>query len=421
MNNTQTVSHNLTHEHLMQLTQNNHTPYYVYDEQILKQSIHKITSMPHAYGLTVRYAMKANPTRAILEIIHQHWLHIDASSGYEAQRALAAGIPWNHIQLVGQEFPHNSESLINQWVKFVACSLHQLEAYGQLFPGTTIGIRANPWLSGWWHNNRTSVGWPTAWFGIWHERLGQAQQIADQHNLTITTFHTHIGSWCDPDIREQVTQTTLELVEQFPAVTTVDLGGWFKVARMPGEQTTNFHHVGEIISQQFHDFAQKTGRELRCEIEPWTSLIASAWVLITNVIDVVGTWKNGFHFLKLNCGMNDILRPSMYGAQHPIDIMTTNKEYTDYVIIWHCCESGDILTPQPGDPEWISTRTLPTARIGDIVIIWWTGAYCASMAAKHYNSFPECAELLLRSSGQLLCIREAEKVNELWRNERSLR
>jgi diaminopimelate decarboxylase len=93
--------------------------------------------------------------------------------------------------------------------------------------------------------------------------------------------------------------------------------------------------------------------------------------------------------------MNAILRPSLYGAQHPIEVINDSKYLKDYVVVGPCCESGDILTPAPGDPEEIQPRQLKAADTGDIVAIGAVGAYCASMSANRYNDIPPATEIIL--------------------------
>ena len=85
-----------------------------------------------------------------------------------------------------------------------------------------------------------------------------------------------------------------------------------------------------------------------------------------------------------------------------------------------CCESGDILSPAPGDPELLAPRTLPAAKIGDLCVIDGAGAYCSAMTAKHYNSYPEAAEVLLDESKVPHLIRKRQNPEELWANEVSL-
>lgn len=78
---------------------------------------------------------------------------------------------------------------------------------------------------------------------------------------------------------------------------------------------------------------------------------------------------------------------------------------SNYIVVGHCCESGDLFTCAPGEPETLLERHLATAQIGDLVSIEAAGAYCASMSTKNYNSFPEAPEVLLEEDGQLRLIR----------------
>ena len=147
-----------------------------------------------------------------------------------------------------------------------------------------------------------------------------------------------------------------------------------------------------MFKQKLNEFAKKTGRQLRLEIEPGTYMIAHAGILITTIDDIVDTGSEGYTFLRLNTGMNDFLRSSLYGARHKIEVITNMTTTKDYVVVGHNCESGDILTPASDNPEEIETRNLKEAKIGDEVRIYDMGAYCASMRAKGYNSFPSAPE-----------------------------
>ena len=89
----------------------------------------------------------------------------------------------------------------------------------------------------------------------------------------------------------------------------------------------------------------------------------------------------------------------------------------EYLVAGHCCESSDVLTPAPGDPESLATRTLVEPRVGDALVIEGAGAYCSGMAAKNYNAFPECAEVLLRSDGSVEVIRRRQTLEQMLLNE----
>jgi diaminopimelate decarboxylase len=89
------------------------------------------------------------------------------------------------------------------------------------------------------------------------------------------------------------------------------------------------------------------------------------------------------------------LRPTMYGAQHEIKVLSNTDEYKDYIVVGHNCETGDTLTIAPGDPEIVAPRKLRKARISDLLVIGDTGAYCASMRAVGYNAYPSAQEIIV--------------------------
>ena len=144
-------------------------------------------------------------------------------------------------------------------------------------------------------------------------------------------------------------------------------------------------------------------------------------VAITSVMDVVDTGDQGYNFIKIDGGMTEVLRPSLYGAQQPLTLVKadggTHESDTDYMVVGHCCESGDILTPSPSDPEGLAPRTFPRTDISDALVIGGAGAYCASMASKNYNSFPEVAEVLLQNDGSTKLIRQRQTLDQVLANE----
>jgi diaminopimelate decarboxylase len=395
------------------------TPVFVYDERTLRRQARLVLGFPNAFGLTVRYAMKACPTRAVLNVLTGAGLYVDASSGYEVERALQAGVSPARIQLTAQELPDNLAALVERGVLFNACSVAQIHAFGTRFPGRQLSIRVNPGL-GSGHNNRTNVGGPAASFGIWHEHLDEALAAGRRYGLKFTRLHTHIGSGSDPKVWERVALMSLNTCARLPDVTVLNLGGGYKVGRVRGEETADLQEIGRPIVRALRSFAAKHGRRLHLEVEPGTYLVANACALIATVIDVVDTGRRGYKFLKVDAGMTEMLRPSMYGAQHPIEVVpaaTGTRRRTKYVVVGHCCESGDVLTPAPGSPEALQPRLLPETRIGDMVVLGGAGAYCSSMSAKNYNSFPEAAEVMISENGSATLIRKRQTLEQIVQNE----
>ncbi|GHC04417.1 diaminopimelate decarboxylase [Cerasicoccus arenae] len=395
------------------------TPLYLYSADALETQARRTLAFPNAFGLTVRYAMKASPNAAILKRFTSLGLHIDASSGWEVRRALKAGVPAGNISLSTQQMPEDFGELHAAGIRFNACSLAQLKRFGQLFPGQLCGVRFNPGL-GSGGTGKTNVGGPHSSFGIWHEWADEVEAIAQANNLTIERIHTHIGSGSDPAVWERVSHLSLALVRRFTDVKTLNLGGGFKVGRMDFEKSTDLQVVGEPVKEAFVALAEETGRKIHLEIEPGTFLLANACSLLTTVQDIVATGGlDGRQFLKLDGGMTEILRPSLYAAQHPI-IISPNEPTegtADYLVVGHCCESGDVLTVGADDPESLQPRTLTKAAIGDLCVIEGAGAYCSSMSAKNYNSFPEAAEALLEKDGTLRLIRRRQTLEQILQNE----
>ena len=392
------------------------TPVYVYSEWHLRQQAEKILAVPAPYGLPVRFAMKALPTRAILQLFHGLGIEMDASSGYEAERAMLAGIPGKNIQLTAQELPKNLDVLVGRGVLYNACSLHQLENYGRLFPGTSVGVRINPGRGSGVHA-KVNVGGEQASFGIWHEQLDEVKAVVEKHGLVVSTVHTHIGSGTDPVQWQEVAKLSANFLGEFPTASRLNLGGGFKVARMPEEKSADLREIGVRMVQILEDFAERTGRRIHLELEPGTFLTANVGAILSTVQDIVST--SAFRFLKLDTGMSEIIRPAMYGSQHPITVLNGAEEVEEVVVVGHSCESADLLTVNPSDPESPQVRRLSKASIGDLVVVDGAGAYCSGMSTKNYNSFPEAPEVLLKEDENLTCIRSRQTLEQMVSNERS--
>jgi diaminopimelate decarboxylase len=226
-----------------------------------------------------------------------------------------------------------------------------------------------------------------------------------------------VGSGTDPEIWKRCTRMTLELAAKLPEVRIVNLGGGFKVGRMPEEPTVDLADVGAHVSAELLAFQARDNRRLGLEIEPGTYLVARAGAVVATCVDVVDTGPEGFLFAKLDTGMTEITRPSLYGAQHPIDVLAQGREAAAVVFVGPCCESGDILTPAPGEPESLGPRWVPRPQIGDLVVVSGAGAYCAAMSTINYNSYPRAPEVMLEPDGTLRLLRRRQQPTAVWADE----
>lgn len=371
------------------------TPCFVYLRSMLEERAKKLLSLELPYGLVSRYAVKANNHPEVVRLFDSLGLHFDASSSYEAQELLDLGVAGEKISLSSQQPAHNLADLLSQGVQFVATSQHQLELFAQTEGRPdTVGLRVNPGL-GAGHNNRTTTGGANSSFGLWQAYVPQALAFAKEQGIQIDRLHVHIGSGADPAMWGKMIETALAIAEITPDVTSLDMGGGYKIHRYGDEHETNMEAIAAEFTRHLQVFAEKTGRKLQLEIEPGAWLVGHAGVLLAEIVDMVDTGDDGHTFLRLNTGMNDIARPGMYGAQHSIEILNDETETAEYVVVGHNCETGDIITPAPGDPEGLESRELRKANIGDVLAIYDAGAYCRSMSHKGYNSYPNAAEYFI--------------------------
>lgn len=398
------------------IRQNFETPVYVYSQEKLEAAADDFLAFPSAFWHSVRYAMKANANKNILKIFQNKWILLDCSSEFEAYRALSAGYQAKNLQISWQETPRNLSDLLSRWVSMVATSLQQIKQIWALQSWATIGVRINPGMSS-GAFSAISTGWLVSGFGIWHEYIDQVKQTAIESNVTINKIHIHIGSENTPESWVNSANIWLNFVKQFPDVEILDLWGGFKKAIMPYETDADLQSIGVAVSEKFQEFFEETGRKIHLEVEPGKALVIHSCSVVAQVDDVIDTWENGYKFIRTNTGMTEMPRVSMYGVQQPIEILNGSQTQEKYVVIGHCCESGDLLTPKLYENETVEPVLLNTPNVWDTIIFSWTWAYNASMSMKNYNSFPEAGELLLKNDGEIVEIRKRQNVEDIWRNE----
>jgi diaminopimelate decarboxylase len=374
---------------------------FVYDTEAMTDELEHLQwwSRQIPYGMTIRYAAKANPHSSIIDLFDEKALKFDASSVQEAHNISAnTDVSPHRISLSSQVLRDSKmlRDLMKDGLSPVATSLRQIHMLGEIGLNDSIAVRMNPG-EGSGHSKRVTVGGSASSFGIWKEQLPEVLDTAERTGVRVDRIHTHIGSGVDSGVWRDTIVRSLGIVEECPDVKTLDIGGGFKVARMPDEESTHIPSVFRIFGEELRGFAERTGREIHLEVEPGSLLVANAGTLLGRIEEVVST--DVYDFLRLNVGMNAIMRPALYGAQHPIEVLPRLEKrigpWKDYVVVGPCCESGDILTPTPGNPEEIQPRRLQEASVGDYVAIRGAGAYCASMSASQYNHIPPADEMVI--------------------------
>jgi diaminopimelate decarboxylase len=188
----------LTNSQLTQLANEHGSPLFVYDRTYLEERAKQLTDLRLPFGITPRYAVKANSHPEIIALFNEVGLSFDASSSYEVTELLKQGIAAEKISLSSQQPAHNLPELLESGVQYVATSLHQLELFiSAAKNGASVGLRINPGL-GAGHNNRTTTGGANSSFGLWNAYLPDALKMAAAAGVRITRLHIHIGSGADP-------------------------------------------------------------------------------------------------------------------------------------------------------------------------------------------------------------------------------
>jgi len=414
------------------------TPLYLYDEATILGRCAELLAMPNAFGLHVGYAMKANSSRAILELVAVAGLGIDASSLNEVRRAVRAGIPLARVMLTTQEVPAGAdrvelEGLMAEGLRYNACSLLQLERVAEFAAarGLPIALRVNPG-AGSGQSVTRNTGDKYSSFGIHPTEHARAAELARARGVRVDTVHVHIGSGGDPESWRANIDRMLEITERhFPDATALNLGGGFKEARMPDERPADVRALGLHARHRFEVFAARTSRRLLMVVEPGTYVVANAGYLVTTVIDRKSSGPDGFDFVVCDGGMESSTRPLLYGSRHPFYVVSAagrlrssefaadpREPLAPRVVVGPCCESGDSQTLD--ERGHVVPRPMADAAVGDLLVVGGAGAYVSNMSLAGYNSHPRAPEVLLRRDGSLRVIRARQTLEELVANELAL-
>ena len=152
----------------------------------------------------------------------------------------------------------------------------------------------------------------------------------------------------------------------------------------------------QLWDQTRKDLEKEFGHEVSLEIEPGRFLVAESGFLITEVRAIKQIGQNQFYLV--DAGFNNLARPILYGAYHPMSIAFSGdatEEVSSVIVGGPLCESGDIFTQEEGG--FVSARELPKASVGDYLVIECAGAYGYVMSS-NYNSKPFATEVLVDGS-----------------------
>lgn len=394
------------------LAQSFGTPLYVYDSAVIIERISELAAFD-----VVRYAQKACSNLAILDLVRRRGALIDTVSAGEIRRALAAGYrpgttEHPEIMFTADIFDSESLALVVEHNIPVNCgSPDMIDQLGVVAAGREITLRINPGF-GHGHSQKTNTGGEGSKHGIWHTQIEDCKQRAAKHQLTITGLHMHIGSGTDMHHLSQVCEAMERTAKEIgPTLHTISAGGGLPIPYRGGDERVDIAQYFALWDATRDRLQNEFGRKITLELEPGRYIVAESGYLIAEIraIKQMGTKT----YYLVDAGFNDLARPILYGAYHPIAVCrrdgSNSADVQPVIVGGPLCESGDIFTQESGG--YVKERELPVASVGDYLVIGCTGAYGAVMGS-NYNTKPLAAEVLLDGDASHL-IRRRQTFDEI--------
>jgi diaminopimelate decarboxylase len=408
--------HTISSDILTDIAQSYGTPVWVYDASVIRQRIASLRAFD-----VIRYAQKACSNIHLLQLMRAAGVHVDAVSLGEIERAMRAGYTAhpNSAELVftADLFDRATlERVIAAKITVNAGSIDMLEQLGKDSPGHHVWLRINPGF-GHGHSHKTNTGGENSKHGIWHTQLNDAVKVIQKYHLNLIGLHMHIGSGVDYEHLERVCEAMVNCAcaLQIP-FQAISAGGGLSIPYTENEQAVDIQHYFSLWDKARKRIEKNIGHALKLEIEPGRFLIAEAGALVSEVRAVKEMGNN--HFVLIDAGFNDLMRPAMYGSYHHISLLSAHPSpaLKPTIVAGPLCESGDVFTQN--QQTYIEPRMLPDTQVGDYLVFHDTGAYGASMSS-NYNSRPLIAEVLLDGTTHRL-IRRRQTIADLLMLEEEL-
>ncbi|MCP9440550.1 MAG: diaminopimelate decarboxylase [Nitrospira sp.] len=387
------------------------TPCYIYSHATLIRHFRAYDGAFKTIPHLVAFAMKANSNLAILRLMAKEGSGADIVSGGELFRALKAGIPPSKIVFagVGKSPDEIREALKADILMFNVESPAEIRAINDIAASmgkrARIALRINPDVDPKTHPY-ISTGMKKSKFGIAADRaLEEYKAASSMSHIDVCGVHAHIGSQLTDvtpfvDSLKKVVAMLETLKNQGINIRYLNIGGGLGITYAE-EKPPLPHELADAVSPLVKDLG------VTLVMEPGRVIVGNAGVLITTVLyEKTGETK---HFAIVDAAMNDLIRPSLYGAYHEIRPVNQQaglrtKQLMD--IVGPVCESGDFLAKD---------RMLASVRPGELLAVMSAGAYGFVMAS-NYNSRPRAPEVLVKGS-DFYVIRTRETFDDLIKGE----
>lgn len=360
----------------------NETPFYYYDLNLLGETLDAAKKAADKRGFHIHYALKANFNDRILSLIQSKGFGADCVSGNEVQKSIDMGFPASQITFagVGKADKEIRTALQHQIFAFNVESIQEMEVInalaGELGLKANISLRINPNVDAHTHHYITT-GLDENKFGVPNSELEKAASVLRNcPNLNLEGLHFHVGSQItDMNVFKSLCVKVNEWKNWFE-----ERGTYIRVLNVGGGLGVDYKSPDEnpipdfeAYFDVFDKFLERNSKQ-EVHFELGRALVAQCGSLISRVLYTKSGVKK--HFLILDVGMTELMRPALYQAYHKIERVGEAKgqETLAYDVVGPICESSDSFGREVD---------LPISQRGDLIAIRTAGAYGEVMASRY--------------------------------------
>ena len=356
------------------------TPFYFYDLDLLDKTILSLKESLDA-NYSIYYAIKANNNSKIIKLIKDHDLGIDAVSGEEINKSLNNSIKPKKIVFAGVGktkdeiiFAIRKKIYLFNCESFDEISLID-KISNELNVKTKIAIRLNPNIDSRSHKY-IKTGMFDSKFGIQIDHLAEIlEKIKKLNHIDLKGYHFHLGSQIDDlgvfrKLCKVSNEMNIYLKNKNFNITDINLGGGLGI---------NYKEPDLNLIPDFKSYFQIFKRNLiyfdnqKIHFELGRSIVGQSGSLFSSILYLKKSFNK--HFIIIDAGMTELIRPALYNAQHHIENLSSSKKENKYDIVGPLCESSDTFAKD---------YYLNQSKIGDLIVIRSTGAYGEVMSS-NYN------------------------------------
>lgn len=358
------------------------TPFYYYDLTLLERTLDAAKNAADKRNFHIHYALKANFNDRILSIIQSKGFGADCVSGNEVQKSIDVGFDAGKITFagVGKSDKEIIAALKNQIFAFNVESIQELEVINalaaELGEKANVSLRINPNVDAHTHHYITT-GLDENKFGVPNSELEQAAAVLRScEYINLVGLHFHVGSQItDMNVFKSLCVKVNEWKSWFE-----ERGTYIKVINVGGGLGVDYHAPDEnpipdfeAYFDVFDKFLERNGQQ-EVHFELGRALVAQCGNLVSKVLYTKSGTKK--HFLILDAGMTELMRPALYQAYHKIEKVGADQDAKtiNYDVVGPICESSDCFGKEV---------PLPESKRGDLIAIRTAGAYGEVMASRY--------------------------------------